>query len=97
MKKQFTEADTGERMFCQSKHMKGHVMKDSLLMTRMYWSTLHYVFELHLSGLQREKCTKNLLVVCCSFLPLPQTWADWQRVMSAETDACAEARPVEDT
>jgi hypothetical protein len=41
VKEHFTEADTGERMFCQSKHMKGHVMKDSLLMTHMYWSTTY--------------------------------------------------------
>jgi hypothetical protein len=33
MKECFTEADTGERMFCYSKHVKGHVIKDSLLTT----------------------------------------------------------------
>ena len=60
-------------------------MKDSLLTTHMYWSALHCIVELHLSGLHREKCTKKLLVVCCSFLLLAQTQADWQ-TMSAETD-----------
>ena len=34
-------------------------MKDSLLTTHMYWSTLHWIVELHLSGLHREKCTKK--------------------------------------
>jgi len=45
-------------MFCQNKHVKGLVMKNSLL-TYMYWSTLHCVVELHLSGLHREKLTKK--------------------------------------
>ena len=57
-------------------------MKDSLLMTHMYWSALHCVVELHLSGLHREKCTKKLLVVCYSFLMLLQTQADWQSDVS---------------
>ena len=61
MKEHFTEANIGEKMFCKSKHVKGYVMKDSLLMTHMYWSTLHCVVELHLLGLHREKCTKKLL------------------------------------
>ena len=65
-------------MFCQSKHVKGHVMKDSLLMTGIYWSALHCIVELYLSGLHREKCIKKLLVVCCSFLLLLWTQADWQ-------------------
>ena len=56
-----TEADIGDRLFCQSKHMEGHGMKDSLLMTHMYWSTLHCVVELHLLGLHKEKCSKTLL------------------------------------
>jgi hypothetical protein len=69
----FHEADTGERMFCQCKHMKEHVMKDFLLMTDMYWCALLCIIELHLSGLHREKCTKNLwwcAVVCCCFQEL---------------------------
>ena len=49
--KEFTETDKGERMFCYNKHVKGHVMKDSLLTTCMYWSALCYIVELHLSGL----------------------------------------------
>jgi hypothetical protein len=77
--------------------MKGHMMKDSLSTTHMYWSALHCIAELHLLGLHRETCIKKLRVVFCGFLLLPQTQADWQ----SETDACAdakhaEARPVED-
>ena len=52
MKEHLAEVDTGERMFCKSKHVKGYLRKDSLLTTRMYWSALHCVVELHLSGLQ---------------------------------------------
>jgi len=37
--------------------MKGHVMSDSLLTTHM--SALHFVVELHLLGLHREKHTKT--------------------------------------
>jgi hypothetical protein len=66
IKKCFPEVDTGkrlrqtrERMFHRSKHMKGHVVKDSLLIICIYWSALHCIFELHLSGLHREKCTKK--------------------------------------
>ena len=57
-------------------------MKYSLLMTHMYWSDLHCIFELHLLGLHREKCTKNLVVVCCSFLPLLWIPADRQSEVS---------------
>ena len=53
-----------------SKHMKGYVMKDSLLMSHMSWSALHCAVKLHLLGLHREKYTKKLLVECCSFLRL---------------------------
>jgi hypothetical protein len=56
-------------------------MKESLLTTHMYWSALHSVVELHLPGCHREKCAKKLLVVCCSFLPLLQTWADWMHML----------------
>ena len=47
MKGYLAEADTGERMLCQSKHTKGHVMKDSSLKTCMYWFNLHCVVEFH--------------------------------------------------
>jgi hypothetical protein len=57
-------------------------MKDSSLTTHMYWSALHCIVELHLSGLHREKHTKEFLVVCCSFFPLPQSPADWQSDVS---------------
>ena len=36
VKEHLAEADTGERIFCYSKHVKGHGMKDSLIMTHMY-------------------------------------------------------------
>ena len=50
LKECFTESDTGERIFCQSKHVKGHMMKDCLLRTHTF-VTVHYVIELYLSGL----------------------------------------------
>jgi hypothetical protein len=59
----------------------------------MYWSTLHCVVELHLPGLHKERCAKNLLVVCWTFLMLLRTQLIG-RVMSAETDTRAEARHV---
>ena len=40
VKEHLAEADTGERIFCYSKHVKGHGMMDSLIMTHMYWFTL---------------------------------------------------------
>ena len=83
MKGCFAEADTGERMFCYSRHVKGHVMKDSLLTTHMYWSALHCIVELHLSGLSVSRCFHTLGLI--------------GRVMSAETEARAEARHVGDT
>ena len=91
MKECFPEADTSERMFCESKHMKGHVMKNSLIMTGMYWSALHCIVELHLLRFHREKHTKKLLgcaaVSCCLFgLGLIGS------LMSAETDARPETR-----
>jgi hypothetical protein len=54
-------------------------------MTHMYWSALHCIVELHLSGLHIEKCTKNLLVAYCSFLLLPLAWADWMLVLRQGT------------
>jgi hypothetical protein len=61
-----------------------------LLTTPMYWSTLHCIVELHLSGLHKEKLTKIFWwynEASCCFLGL------WPvgRVMSAETDKCGEA------
>ena len=78
-------------MSCLSKQMKGHVMKDSLLMTHMYWSALHCVVELHLSGCHREKRTKKV-VTCYSLLLLLKTRADWMHVLRP-----AGAGHVEDT
>ena len=72
----FAEADTGERMFWQSKHVKG-LVKNSSLTTCMYWFTLHWVSELCLSWLH-SKAPKNFWWCSGSFLPLPQTWTNWQ-------------------
>jgi hypothetical protein len=73
--------------------MKGHVIKDYLLTTGMYWSALHCIVELYLSGLHREKHTKNFwwyAAVSCCFCRLRLI----DRMMTAETDACAEATPI---
>ena len=64
-KEQFAEAHT-------SQHMKGHVMKDSSLMTHMYLSALHCTVEFHF--FHRLRLIDS--------------------TMSAETDACTEARHV---
>jgi len=74
----FPEADTEERLFYSNQHMKGHMMRESLLAAHMCWSTLHCVAELYLLGPHKEKWAKKTLMVCCSFLPLPQIQADWQ-------------------
>ena len=71
-------------------------MKDSLQTTHMYWSTLRYTVELHLLELHRENRTKTFwwcATVSCYFHRLRMIG----RVVSAETDACAEARHVKDT
>ena len=65
-------------------------MKDSLLTTHLYWSTLCCIVELHLLGLHREKQTKTLLVMCCSFLQFMQIQTS--RVGSGETDTHAKTR-----
>jgi hypothetical protein len=54
-------------------HDEGFVTKDTHVLVHL---TLHSWDAL--AGLHREKCTKKLLVVCCSFLMLLQTPADWQ-------------------
>jgi hypothetical protein len=54
----------------------------------MYWSTFLCVVELHLSRLHREKHAEKLWVVCCSFLPIPRTWADWQSGVSWDRHMC---------
>lgn len=69
VKEHLAEADTGER-----KHGKGHMMKNSLLLTYMYWSALHCIVELHLLGLYREKHMEKLLVMC--LLSPHSPWAD---------------------
>ena len=69
-------------------------MKNSLLMTHVYWSTLHCVVELHLSGLHREKHTKNFwwcAVVSCCFCGLRLIG----RVVSAEAGPVGDIRCLE--
>lgn len=68
MKEHSPEADRGE-----SKRVEGHMMKGSSLRTHMYWSALHYIVELHLLGLHREKCTKKLLVMSWWLPAAPQS------------------------
>jgi hypothetical protein len=64
-----------------------------MLTTLMYWSTLHCMVELHLSGLHTGKHTKKLLVVYCTFLPPPQTQVYWmqnlrQKVLGQDLRTC---------
>jgi hypothetical protein len=68
-------------------------MKDTSLMTHIYLCTIHFIVELILSGLRREKWAKNLsqyAASSCSFFGLQSIG----RVMSAETDSHAEARTL---
>lgn len=53
-------------------------MKDYLIMTHRKWFTLHCFVELHLFRLHREKCTRNVLVVCWWLPAASVDWADWQ-------------------
>jgi hypothetical protein len=75
--------------------MKGHMMKDSSLITCMHWSAFHYIIELHLLSIHKEM-HKNIFwyhaAVSCYFSGLRLIG----RVMSAETDSVAEARLVKD-
>ena len=74
--------------------MKRHMMKDSLLTTRMYWSTLHCIAELHLwDSIERNAPTSDGVLQ----LPAASSDLDDGNVMSAETDTRAEVRSVEDT
>ena len=73
--------------------VKGHVMKDSTIMTHMNWSALHCVIELYLPASVERNAPKTLwqcTAVSCGFLRLGLTG----RVISAEIDVHAEARPV---
>ena len=54
----------------------------NLLMTHMFWSTLHCIVELHLLELHREKHTKNTSAGVLQFLAASTNWID--RVMSAK-------------
>ena len=55
----FPEADTGERVFCESKHVEGRVTKGSSLSTHMSWSALQCVVEIYLSWLHGEKSPRE--------------------------------------
>ena len=73
--------------------VKRQVMKDSLIMTHIYWSALHCGIELYLSDSIERNAPKTLwqcTVVSCGFFRLGLTG----RVISAEIDVHAEARPV---
>jgi hypothetical protein len=76
-----------ETFLWSRRRWKGHMMRDSSIITLMCWSALLFVVELFLSGLHREKRTKKLLMVYWDFLPLPQTPADWQSD-TANIDTC---------
>ena len=86
---------TGERRFCSNKPVKGRMM-DYLLTIHMYWPTLHCVVELHLYRFHREKYIKNVWWCGAVSRCFCRLWLI-DRVTSAETDTCAETRPVEDT
>jgi hypothetical protein len=71
---------------------------DSLLATCVYWSTFPCaVVELHVWGLQREK-QKKKKTSGGVLQPLATSLdsSDLGKVVSAETGACAKARPAED-
>jgi len=59
---------------------QGQVMKDSSLMTHMYWSVLHGIIEMYLLELHRETHQKPSMMYC-SFLLLSPTRADWMHVL----------------
>jgi hypothetical protein len=65
-------------------NMKGRVMKDSLLTSHIYWSALHFVAELHLLWLHREKCTQKLLVLCWQ-VPAASSNSSKSAAMSVDT------------
>jgi hypothetical protein len=68
-------------MFCWSRQRRQYILlkqahertcdKGYFANNRHYGSILHFIVELHLSGCHREKCTKKVLMVCCSFFPFP--------------------------
>ena len=57
-------------------------MKESVLMTCMYWSALHAALSYICQDSIERNAPEKLLVVCCSFLLLLQTRADWQSDVS---------------
>jgi hypothetical protein len=59
-------------MFCSTKHMKGHVMRESLLTTRMHWSELHCGVALRLL----DSIEKHNNKTCGGVLRLLATSAD---------------------
>lgn len=70
------ESQLCQMVFFWGRHVKEHFLN---------WTQVkgcYCIVELHLLGLHREKGTKNLLGVCCSFLLLLRTWADWHSGVS---------------
>jgi hypothetical protein len=65
--------------------MKGHVMKDSLLMKHMYWSTLHCC--ICWDSVERD-APKHCWWCVGSFLGLLQTGADCQSDVSWDRHLC---------
>lgn len=96
---------TREGTFCRSRHRRGEVLlkpsrertcEEGFFANDTHVFVHHFVVDLHLSGVHREKRTTELLcsaAVSCHFCALGLMG----RVMSAGTDAHAEARNMGDT
>ena len=67
--------------------MKGHVIKDSTLMTYVLVYLALSSWAAFVRTLYREMHQKNLMV-CCSFLLLLQPQADWQSDVSWDRHTC---------
>ena len=71
-------------------------MKDSSLMTHMYWFTLHAIVDLHFSGLHEGNGPKNIWWCALTILQLQWT-GDNQQSDVSKCSACVQARPMEET
>ena len=83
----FAAANMWRSVFPKQTQVRGLVIKDSSLMTHMYWFALHCIAELSLHWLHKEKCTKKL----CGVLATSYHFRGHRligRVMPAETDSC---------
>jgi hypothetical protein len=79
--KQACDRTRDERFFANNTH----ALVPLTLLNRVCW----------MLGLHREKHTKNLLEVCCSFLLLPRIQADWQSDVSWDNCMCWAKTQVE--